>query len=202
MKIDESSVIFGLQNGEEWAYRYLYDNHYQVMCFIAAQYLHDDFTAESVVTDIITHLWESKDNLNIATNSLRKYLIKCVRNKCLDYIKSKYHQKEIPISSISNNSGKDIRIDEDALGCLLEDELENEIHLAIENLPQNCRRIFHMSRIEGMTREEIAKKLNISVNTVKYHLKNALSLLHRSLGKYLILIIAVYYFLQAFHYPQ
>ena len=60
---------------------------------------------------------------------------------------------------------------------------------AIGRLPDECRRVFRLSRFEERKYEEIAKELNISVNTVKYHIKRALALLHEDLSKYLTAVI-------------
>ena len=68
-------------------------------------------------------------------------------------------------------------------------ELENEIYKAIDKLPDECRRVFAKSRFEGKSYEEISQELGISVNTVKYHIKNALSFLQTELSKYLIALI-------------
>ena len=74
------------------------------------------------------------------------------------------------------------------MGSLLERELEDEINKAIESLPSECKRVFLKSRFEGKKHEEIANELNISVSTVKYHLKNALISLSEALEKYLIIL--------------
>ena len=50
-----------------------------------------------------------------------------------------------------------------------------------------------MCRFEGLKYQEIADKLNISINTVKYHMKSALAKLKDDLGKYLS-IIAIFEF--------
>jgi RNA polymerase sigma-70 factor (ECF subfamily) len=56
---------------------------------------------------------------------------------------------------------------------------------AVDSLPEECGRVFRLSRFEEKKYEEIARELGISVNTVKYHVKHALVLLHEALGKYL-----------------
>ena len=56
---------------------------------------------------------------------------------------------------------------------------------SIGRLPEDCRRVFRMSRFEEKKYDEIAHELQISVNTVKYHIKHALALLHEDLRKYL-----------------
>lgn len=68
-------------------------------------------------------------------------------------------------------------------GTLLSKELEEKVIQAIEALPAECRQVFLKSRMEN---KEIAEELGISVNTVKYHLKNALKILREKLEYYLI----------------
>lgn len=75
------------------------------------------------------------------------------------------------------------------LGHLLEKELEEKIRTAIETLPHETRQVFELSRYEDMTYDEIAKRLGISVNTVKYHIKNAIRLLYSQLEPYLLLLL-------------
>jgi RNA polymerase sigma factor (sigma-70 family) len=108
----------------------------------------------------------------------------------LDYPSSKKERTEVAFSSIPEEGEMRYLLSDDyPLGSLLEHELEEEIHHAIRNLPEVCRKVFIKSRFEGKKYEEIATELNISVNTVKYHIKSALSSLHSELGRYLIILI-------------
>lgn len=187
MEQTESLIVQQLKEGRERAYKFLYDQHYQILCHVAAQYVRDDFLAETIVGDVIFHLWEVRETLEITT-SLRSYLMTSVRNRCLDYLKLQYNQKEVSMSSPGLQDFpvlNYIKGDDYPLGRLLEQELEGEIIKAIDRLPEECRRVFHLSRFEEKKYEEIARELDISVNTVKYHIKRALALLHEDLGKYL-----------------
>jgi RNA polymerase sigma-70 factor (ECF subfamily) len=67
----------------------------------------------------------------------------------------------------------------------MENELENEINKVVKQMPKECKAVFEKSRFEEKTYEEIASEMNISVNTVKYHIKNALALFRKKLAKYL-----------------
>lgn len=69
---------------------------------------------------------------------------------------------------------------------LLSKELEEEISNAINSLPKECQTVFLKSRMENKKNQEIADELGISINTVKYHLKNALKFLRERLEKYLV----------------
>lgn len=183
--ISEEQILYEqLKVGNESAYGILYRNHYAILCHFANFYLHDRFSAESV----IYHIWENRESLNI-TKSIRSYLVTAVRNKCLDTLKLKRNQNEKPISSLSDKVGyyMDSQTAGDSpYGTLLSKELEEKVIQAIEALPAECRQVFIKSRMESKKNKEIADELGISVNTVKYHLKNALKILREKLEHYLI----------------
>lgn len=187
MEQTESLIIQLLKEGQERAYKFLYDQHYQILCHVAAQYVKDDFLAETIVGDVIFHIWEIRESL-IISSSIRNYLMTCVKNRCLDYLNSQYNQKEMMMSSSGLQDFPVINYikgDDYPLGKLLDKELEGEIMKAISRLPDECRRVFQLSRFEDKKYDEIASELGVSVNTVKYHIKRALALLHEDLGKYL-----------------
>lgn len=194
MEHTEKLIVDQLKRGNEEAYKYIYDHHYVLLCHVANQYVRDAFLAETIVGDVIFHLWEIRDSLNITT-SVRSYLIRAVRNRCLDYINSEHEKKEVSFSGFVPQDMPEERYlqsDNYPLGTLLERELENEIRIAIRKLPAECRRVFEKSRFEEKKYEEIAAELNISINTVKYHINNALALLQKELSKYLIALYLLF----------
>ena len=73
------------------------------------------------------------------------------------------------------------------LGVIIEKELENRINESIDHLPEECRNVFKLSRFENLSYDEISERLGISVNTVRYHIKNALATLRTNLREYLTL---------------
>ncbi len=183
----ERKLLEGLKRGDNKAYKYLFEKHFVILCGIAYQYVGDTFLSKSIVSDVILHLWEIRDRLSIEC-SLRKYLVVSVRNKCLDYLKSKPLQVEVSFSEEDCES-KVWESDDYPLGKLLEDELEHKINVAIRELPTECRRVFIMSRFGHKKYERISEELGISVPTVKYHMKNAVRLLYAELSKYLLFLL-------------
>ena len=170
MENTEKLIVEQLKNGNEDAYKYIYDYHYVLLCHVANQYLNDNFLSETIVGDVIFHLWEIRETLNI-TISIRSYLIKAVRNRCIDYLKSRSEKKEISFSVLvpeEMSEEKYLQSDNYPLGILLERELEHEIRMAIDKLPVECRCVFEKSRFEEKKYEEISQELGISINTVKY----------------------------------
>ena len=71
------------------------------------------------------------------------------------------------------------------------DELKDKIDLAIRNLPEHCRVVFEMSRIEDLKNREIAEKLGVTQKTVEAHLTKALKILRNELKDYLPIIAAI-----------
>lgn len=198
MTIEEQAIINALKQGDNQAYKYIYDHHYVLLCKIAYEFLKDDFIAETIVNETISHVYEIRESLQI-TSSLRSYLVRAVRNRCINYLQLEYKRKEKRFNTTNNTNdwlNSIAESDEYPLAMLLEKELEHEIFHAIENLPEECKRVFKMSRFENKSYEEIARNLNISINTVKYHIKNALAKLAQKLNKYwLIFIIGGYFYL-------
>lgn len=182
----DSIIIEGLREGRESAFRYIYEHHYALLCYVAMGYVKDAFVAETIVGDMIFHLWEVRESLEVRT-SLRSYLLRAVRNRCINYLNLECNRREIASGLLREDDILESIAGEGAepLGALLERELETKIHEAIERLPQDCRRVFEKSRFEGKTYDDIAAELGISVNTVKYHIRRALVQLHDDLSSYL-----------------
>lgn len=65
MEKDESLIVEQLRMGNDNAYRHLFKYHYPVLCHFAEGLLRDEFLAETIVGDVIFHLWEIRDDLSI-----------------------------------------------------------------------------------------------------------------------------------------
>lgn len=183
----------GLKAGNEKAYEYIYTHYYALLCRFANQLLGDSLLAEEIVDDVIFNLWKNRAQLDVAM-ALRAYLLVSVRNRCLSELKSLNARHSSQTLSMTVLDGRElfdkVFVDEaHPLGSLLERELEDKIRDAIGHLPESCREVFLRSRVKQATYEEIAEEMNISTNTVKYHIKNALSQLREQLKEYLEVII-------------
>lgn len=173
--------------GDNKAYKHLYDAHYVLLCRVAFTFLRDTFLAQALVDDLIINLYEKRERLLITT-SLRSYLVRAVRNRCLNYLQLEHERREVQLSSMPAPDDWLFSIatsNDYPLATLLENELEQEISSAVGRLPEECRAVFEKSRYEDKSYEAIAAEMSISVNTVKYHIKNALGKLRKELEGYL-----------------
>ena len=203
--MEDTTIIESLRRGDESTFKCIFERHYVLLCRFANQILNNAALSEEVVDDVIFYLWEHCREIEITctsygykfckiTCSIRAYLMRSVRNRCLNELQSLRYREELHFSSFTLPENIEfldsIFIEESQpLGILLEQELEEELARNIEQLPSECRTVFKKSRFEQKKYEEIASELGISVNTVKYHIKNALSSLQKSMENYLQLLV-------------
>ncbi len=173
----ENNLLEGLIRGEEIFYRRLFDLHYNELVIFANRMLNDQDLARSIVQDVFVMFYEKRNEINIHT-SLKALLYQSVRNRCLNYIKrekmTREHHKHLFLSGAGMTEPSQI---------LEFKELEKIINNTIEALPNQCRRIFKMSRHEGQSNQEIARELSISKRTVETQISKALKRLRESLLK-------------------
>lgn len=194
--LDNEALIKGLKNGDEQAYKALYDMHYEALCIVALDLVKDSYIAGTLVNDLIFSLWENRKNLQIQ-QSLRAYLVKGIRNRCLNYLEHSQRKEEV-YRSLHKQYDLSRSLyplhQDDPFYSLLEKELDEQIKNAIRKLPPLTKEIFLASRYQGMTYEEIAQKQQLSVDSVKYHIKSALSKLREDLQDYLLIIVLAIHF--------
>ena len=189
MTTDDELLMALIRRGDQSAFRTLFERHYALLCSYAQSILHDASLSEEVVDDVFFALWKGREVLVIST-SLRAYLIAAVRNGCLNELKSAAHRQAMQASSLSEPGtiafiGHLLEDKSHPLGTLILKELESTLLHHIGQLPPECRAVFIASRLHAKSYQEIAHDLGISVNTVKYHIKNALAYLHQHMSDYL-----------------
>lgn len=164
----------------------LFKTHYSELCAHANKYLQDLEAAEEVVQSLFVKLWENRAEVKIE-KSARAYLFRATRNACynqLRHIKVKeeyknHHQQEIEMERYTVD-------DEYQAG-----ELDEKIRASIERLPEKRKKIFLLSRFEGLKYREIADKLKISVKTVENQMGSAIRHLKNDLAEYLTILLVL-----------
>jgi len=157
----------------------LFKELFEPLTSFAMKYVSDLDTAKNLVHEVFINVWQKYESLPSDTN-YKSYLYTSIRNRCLNHIRSskKHVALEDSPEQIQPESG----------GLELQ-ELEMQVEMAINSLPEKCRIIFELSRYEGMKYAEIAKKLDISVKTVEGQMTKALGILRRELARFLTLIL-------------
>jgi RNA polymerase sigma-70 factor (ECF subfamily) len=148
------------------------------------KYVRDLDEAKSVVHEVFVTVWEKFDNLPADTN-YRSYLYTAVRNRCLNYIRDK--KKHVMLENMAESEPAEENTTMETA------ELEQEIEMAIESLPEKCRMVFELSRVEGLKYAQIADKMGISIKTVEAQMSKALSVLRTHLREFISLLIFMFW---------
>ena len=173
-----------VKNGDEHAFRNLFEMYYPSLCNYARQLLGDPDLAEEVVQGLFVKIWEKRTTLSIET-SLRNYLFRSVKNLCNNLIS---HQK---VRQLHADKFRETLqgAEEAADAFLLDAEMAIRIENVVNSLPEKRREIFRLSREEGLTYLQIAEQLKISVKTVENQMGLALKSLRDQLRNFLLLFL-------------
>jgi RNA polymerase sigma-70 factor, ECF subfamily len=158
----------------------LFKAHYSSLCSYANHFLKDLDASEEVVQEVMFKIWVNRESLMI-TSSMKSYLFRAVRNGCMNVLKhldirEEYKTREEQDRHENQHSGEDE---------MIVSELEQKIREAIDRLPLERRKVFILSRYEGLTYNQIAEKSGISVKTVENQMGKALKTLRQELSEYL-----------------
>jgi RNA polymerase sigma-70 factor, ECF subfamily len=180
-----ATVPFALKDITE--FEKLFKTEYSKLCSYANLFLNDPDAAEDVVQEVFFKLWKNREELTIQT-TVKSYLFRAVRNGCMnviDHLSIRDAYKLVNEEDIKESEAN--TIDEAIVS-----ELEQKIRESIDLLPSERRKIFILSRFEGLKYREIADQLNISVKTVENQMYQALKFLRERLVDYLPLILLIF----------
>lgn len=168
-------------------YKNLFDSSYPMLCVFANKYLNDVEVSKDIVQTVFIKIWENKIEFQ-SEISVKSFLYSSIKNKSLDYIKSKHYKST---DYMSANKIAKIETEPFFLREVVIVETHGVIENAINTLPKKCAQILRLS-INDLTNSEIAEKLSISINTVKAQKKIAYKKLKPILKDYFILIAFIF----------
>ncbi len=160
-----------LKSGDQFAFSEIYERYFGLLYLHAFNKLRDKEEAKDVVQELFAFLWSKHTTIELRTN-LSNYLYTSIRNRILNQIAHKQvHERYVlKLPDYFPSSGlTDHLVREHQLAAIIEKE--------INALPRKMRMVFEMSRKHNMTHKEIAEQLDISEQSVRSHVKNALKVL-------------------------
>lgn len=178
-------VASRIKIGDEQAFELLFRKYYIRLCCFANKFLNDPEEARDVVQQVFTKIWEGRQDID-PEESLNAYLFRITQNICINKLRrSKVESKYAEIYKLVYIDHRQISPFE----SLMSDELEKNITIAVAKIPPRCKRVFELSRIEGLKYIEIAAVLNISIKTVETQMSKALQILRLELREYMKVIL-------------
>ena len=165
---------------DQQAFRYLFDHYYPRLLNYALYFLKTRAAADQVVSDVFIGIWNNRVKLN-KIEKFDSYIFRAVKNKSLNFIRDDHRITREELDINDRFLTKSVISPENSL---INEELRATILKALDELPPRCRMVFELVKQDGFKYKEVAKLLDISVNTVENQIGKAMSLL-RSKLKYL-----------------
>ncbi len=182
MELQDHSITALLASRNEEAFEQVFKTYFKNLHAYALSIVNDDADAEEMVQQVFFKLWDRADRLSFS-GSIAAYLYRAVHNECLNFLK---HEKvktghRLQVAYLMKNDATHEKA--------MNKELEQQFREAMNELPEQCRTVFQLSRFEDLKYREIADKLDISVKTVENHMGKALRLLRLKLVDFLPLLL-------------
>jgi RNA polymerase sigma-70 factor, ECF subfamily len=188
---EEGYIVKKMIEGDHDAFKYFFDTYYDDLCNFVNMYVRNEDLAEEIVQGIYVYMWENKDKLKIKV-SFRSYLYSASKFQSLNLLRNKRSNLNV----VEKLSSAEQQWEEFPKELFMDIQtMKNTLNNAISRLPQKCREIFLLSKVDGLSHKKIAEKLNISVKTVENQITiafkklRALLLPYRDKLFFLILIV-------------
>lgn len=177
MQNEEAIIWDAIRRKDLRVFEQYYKQEHHRFFVLACQYVQDPAAALAIVNDIFLLLWTRSAEIDIQT-TLRGYIYRSVINRCINHLEKEKRTAPVLVQQLPDSvATTESRPMEDL-------ELQLLLLRAIEQLPDQCRKVFRMSRFEKLKQQDIADKLGISIATVKTHITVALKRLHRVLQEW------------------
>jgi RNA polymerase sigma-19 factor, ECF subfamily len=154
--------------GDETAFTEIVRVYSPRLIIIAASITRNRLTAEDIVQEAFLRLWQKRSV--IIPDNLGGWLYRVVTNLSYKHQSDKLKQLHAIHSISKTKEGSCKNVEE----YLISKENDRIFRNIVNRLPEKQRKVYHLSRINGLSRNEIAYHLNLSPNTVKVHLSRAL----------------------------
>lgn len=173
----EKELLQQIANGDEAAFGNLFLTWKDRLYFYIQRITHSPDKAEDVVQDVFIKLWINRAILN-EVDHFSAYLYRMAYNQAISGIR-RMAQETIILSELQRSAtDAGVPVDE----SLLHKQMQEKITTIVNNLPQQQRCVYYLSREQGLKQEEITRQLNIKLSTVQNHMTQALRTIRKQLS--------------------
>ena len=174
MYFSDQDILASMRKDKTIGIQRLFDRYYRPLVLFADEFLKDRSAAEDLVQDFFVKLWEDDYLLKVTASTLGSYLYSAVRNRAISFLQKKdvlRNSQELGVIDISVDVVEDI--DEERMDIVMKE---------VELLPERTRQVVERVMLRGLKYKEAAEELKISINTVKFAIKERTKLLRERLA--------------------
>jgi RNA polymerase sigma-70 factor (ECF subfamily) len=181
---NDEELMQEIKAGNMFAFDALYRKYNKKLYKFGFSILKSTEEAENLIQDVFLNLWENRHKVE-KNSSIKSYVFTITYNSAISIIRKKARESQF-IEYLKTL--QDISVE--AVNVELEyNELTNKLDEIIKGLPQRQKEVYLLHKVEGLKYNEIAERLNISVNTIENHMSHALKTIRKKLGNYSLIAI-------------
>lgn len=181
--LTDNELLAQVSQGDQKAFAVIFERHWKTLHKAACRVLDDQQVAQDIVQDCFISLWEKCSTTTI--DNVGGYLYQAMKYKYFMHLRSgaisRRHLDHLNTVAMVNSTEEALEVK----------ELQSVLDATVATLPEKCREIFYLSRVEAMPNKKIAEQLHISPKTVENQITKALRILHVSVDKMASLLAAV-----------
>lgn len=158
---DSEKVVAGVNRKDEKAWKVFYKSFYHPLCSHCFRIVHEEAVAADIVQDVLIRLWNGDmtfENVKVLT----VYMYRAVTNNALKYLRDR-NAEDVRLKEWCRREEESSR---EEFSSAVQEEVLRQLRALIDTLPEQRRKILLMS-MEGMSGEEIARTLGVTIHTVK-----------------------------------
>ena len=175
---EEKPLLARIAAGDEDAFRVLFHAYRPGVFAVACKLLSSSSQAEDALQEIFLKIWLNREKLP-GIHSFPAYLHTLTRNHLYNALRRQANE-EVFLQQLRLPDAAE----EDVLSPLALRQLREMLQKVLTNLTPQQKKVFELSRLEGLRHEEIADLLDISRETVKKHIGEALRVVREKMMKY------------------
>ncbi len=177
MRIDKELSHSKRRDEKNW--RVFFHGYYDALFRHACHILQNEEEAQDIVQELFIALWDNHVDIE-NTEYLSSYLYRSITNRCLNHLRNQKRMDE-RLERWKQEADEEASAEE--FDSAVHEEVISRLQQLIAELPEGRRMILQLS-MDGLSGEEIAQKLNISITTVKQQKYRAYQFIREHLGKY------------------
>jgi RNA polymerase sigma-70 factor (family 1) len=191
-ELSEIKLAEDFRNGDERAFKEVFERFYRPVTLFAFGIIKNKSEAEDIAVSTMGKLWRIHKNFDSVVN-IKAFVYITARNACLDYLK-KVKRDDLIASEFGNIVSDS---DDFVLSRMIQHEIFEQLRHEINSLSPQRREVMMMSFYQKMPAREIARRMNISVNTVRNTKAQGIKQLRELLARKKILAFVLFSFLSA-----
>jgi RNA polymerase sigma-70 factor (family 1) len=190
-KIISADDLASLKSGNLSVFNSVYMCYGRKIYALSFRFLKNQQQSEEIVQETFINLWVNREKIDLQGN-IYLYLYVIAKRLCLNELRKINQSAELFSGLIGRISELHNATEEE----IMANDMEQFVAKLLQKLPSQQQLIFKMSRDEGLSHREIAEKLQISPNTVKNHMVEALRTLKSKLNYSHLVFLLPYFWME------